>query len=152
MVLWQRVAAVHAYDEWVTGPDVPLDRLHRLRIAAKRLRYALEFLEEVLGEEAGEAINGIKALQDHLGDLQDAVIASGLLRDFLTWGTWGHDESSKSRVPLPREPVVAPGVATYLAARQTELQRLLETFPQAWQPVHSSHFNRLVASATGPLS
>jgi len=152
VVIYERLAGVLAYDEWVTRPDVPLERLHRLRIAAKRLRYTLEFFREVLGPEAEVLIKEIKGLQDHLGDLQDAVVASGLLRDFLTWGTWGHAQARGKEVTFPTAPVVAPGVATYLAARQIELQNLLDTFPQAWARVHAGDFSRLVAAALAALS
>jgi CHAD domain-containing protein len=151
VAVYQRLAAVQAYDEWVTRPDVPLERLHRLRIAAKRLRYTLEFFQEVLAPEAKGLIKEMKRLQDHLGDLQDAVVASNLLRDFLTWGTWGHAQAQKKKAPLPVEPVVAPGVAAYLAARQTEIQHLLETFPQVWAYFQSPEFSRSVVLAVAPL-
>ena len=149
--VYQRLAAVWAYDEWVTGPDVPLERLHQLRIAAKGLRYTLEFFQEVLGPEAKVLIKEIKGLQDHLGDLQDAVVASNLLRDFLTWGTWGHKGVDGQPASLPAVPVVAPGVAAYMAARQVELQRLLDTFPQVWSRVQAPEFHQLVAGALTAL-
>jgi len=142
--VYQRLAAVRAYDEWVTGPDVPMDRLHQLRIAAKGLRYTVEYFREVLAPEAEDVIDEIKGLQDHLGDLQDAVVASNLLRDFLTWGTWGHADAGPVS---PTEPIVAPGVAFYLASRQIELQRLLDTFPQAWTKIQDAAFGELVAAA-----
>jgi len=149
VAVYRRLAAFRAYDEWVTKPDVPLERLHLLRIAAKRLRYTLEFFEEVLAPETKGVIKEIKRLQDHLGDLQDAVVASNLLRDFLTWGTWGHTQAKK--VSLPTEPIVAPGVAAYLAARQIELQRLVETFPQVWTWFHGPEFSRSVAAVVSEL-
>jgi len=149
--VYQRLAAVWAYDEWVTGPDVPLARLHQLRIAAKGLRYTLEFFQEVLGPEAKSLIKEIKGLQDHLGDLQDAVVASNLLRDFLTWGTWGHRDVEGKYVSLPTVPIVAPGVAAYLTARQVELQRLLDTFPDAWAQIQSLDFRHWVAGALAAL-
>ncbi len=151
VAVYQRLAAVQAYDEWVTGPGVPLERLHRLRIAAKGLRYTLEFFQEVLAPEAKNLIKEMKDLQDHLGDLHDAVVASGLLRDFLTWGTWGHAQAGGKRVSLPTEPIVAPGVAAYLAVRQTEIQHLLDTFPQIWAHFHSPQFEQAVAVAVAPL-
>jgi len=151
VIVYQRMAGVQAYDEWVSGPDVPLERLHRLRIAAKRLRYTLEFFREVLGPEAKELIKEMKNLQDHLGDLQDAVVASNLLRDFLTWGTWGHAQAGKKMTALPSEPIIAPGVAAYLAARQSEIQRLLDAFPQVWAYFQSHDFNRSVALTVSPL-
>jgi CHAD domain-containing protein len=147
VAVYQRLAAVRSYDEWVTGHDVPLERLHRLRIAAKRLRYTLEFFEEVLGPEAKAAIKEIKRLQDHLGDLQDAVVASDLLRGFLAWGTWGRTQAKAKASRLPTQPVIAPGVAAYLAARQAELQKLLDAFPQAWARVGGPAFSELVAAS-----
>jgi len=153
VVVHQRLAAVRAYDEWVTGPDVPLERLHQLRIAAKGLRYTLEFFREVLGPETKTLIDEMKGLQDHLGDLQDAVVASNLLRDFLTWGTWGHTQktSKGGMVSLPTELIIAPGVAAYLSARQIELQYLVDTFPQAWARVQGLEFSQLVAAALAAL-
>jgi CHAD domain-containing protein len=151
VAVYQRLATVRAYDEWVTGPDVPLERLHQLRIAAKGLRYTVEYFREVLGPEAKTTIDKIKALQDHLGDLQDAVVASNLLRDFLTWGTWGRARTKKEAVSRFAEPVIAPGVAAYLAARQTELQHLVETFPQIWTRFQNPEFSQLVAAVVAVL-
>jgi CHAD domain-containing protein len=148
LLVHQRVAALRAYDGLVQGPTVPLERLHQLRIASKRLRYTVEFLEEVLAPEASKLIKMVKGLQDHLGDLQDGVVASNLLRDFLTWGTWGR---SSKRMSIPTEPIVAPGVANYLAARQVELKSLLDAFPQAWLPFQSSDFSGLVAASLAAL-
>jgi CHAD domain-containing protein len=150
VAIYERLAAVRAYDEWVTIPDPPLERLHALRIACKRLRYSLEYFGEVLGPDTKAVIREIVALQDHLGDLQDAVVASAILRDFLLWGTWGADVAGSSP-PTPDEPIVAPGVAAYLAAKQSELYTLVETFPQAWQQLTGSGFSRMVAEAVAVL-
>ena len=149
VILYQRLAAMNAFEEWMTGPDIPLARLHQLRIASKGLRYSLEFLEEVLGAEAKEPIKEMKGLQDHLGDLQDAVVASNLLRDFLTWGTWDHKHKPVDN-PLPAAPVVAPGVAAYLAARQAELQALPASLPRIWKRIQSPHFkHNFIAALSG---
>ncbi len=147
--VYERLAAVRAYDEVVSVPKPPPPRLHALRIACKRLRYTLEFFAEVLGPDTKALIKQIVAMQDHLGDLQDAVVASSILRDFLVWGTWGHGEG----LPAPdlAAPVIAPGVAAYLAAKQAELQHLLDTFPQAWQQLNQVEFSRMVADAVSVL-
>lgn len=147
--LYQNLATVRAYEEWLQGTGVPLQRYHQLRIASKGLRYSLEFFREVLGPEATELIERVKALQDHLGELQDAVVACGILRDFLTWGTWG--DAGGKKMPRPAEPVVAPGVAAYLAYRQTEIQELLASFPPVWQRVCGPDFVRLLASCIAVL-
>lgn len=149
VAVYDRLAHVRAYDEWVTGPDVPLERLHQLRIAVKRLRYALEFFQEVLGPEAKRVIKECKVLQDHLGDLQDAGVASNLLRDFLTWGTWGRKKSKKKS--MPTEPIVAPGVAAYLAAKHSEIEHLVDTFPEAWARFQNPEIGESIAAAVAVL-
>ncbi|HET89530.1 MAG TPA: CHAD domain-containing protein [Chloroflexi bacterium] len=151
VVIYQSLAVVQAYDEWVTRPNVPLERLHQLRIAAKGLRYTVEYFREVLGPEAKQLVDEIKGLQDHLGDLQDAVVASNLLRDFLTWGTWGAVWDEGEPVSRPTEPIVAPGVAAYLAGRQLELQHLLDTFPRVWDRIYSPEFTRSVGDVLATL-
>jgi CHAD domain-containing protein len=149
MAIYERLAAVRAYDEWVSIPDPPLARLHALRIACKRLRYTCEFFAEVLGPESKTAIKEIVAMQDHLGALQDAVVASGILRDYLIWGTWGHDPADGA--PVAESTVVAPGAAIYLAAQHTEMRRLLDTFPQAWSRIQGPAVSRLVSGAVSVL-
>ena len=144
VVIYQRLAAVRAYDEWVSIPDPPPERLHSLRIACKRLRYTLEFFREVLGPDTGALIKSIVTIQDHLGALQDAVVARGLLTDYLEWGVWGHDTASRAR---PEEAVDVPGVEAYLAAKQAELAHLLEGFPEVWRRVQEEEFSQMVAEA-----
>jgi CHAD domain-containing protein len=124
-------------------PEVSLTRYHQLRIATKRLRYTLEFFRDVLTPETEDVIKALKKLQDHLGDLQDAVVASNLLRDFLVWGTWGHQDDDAD---WPEQPILAPGVAAYLTARQVEIQEKLQTFPTLWRRFQSSDFNQRIAS------
>src|SRR5438128_2428440 len=56
---------------------------HRLRIAAKRVRYQTELLEPAFPEAAAELLERIEPLQDALGDLHDADARMPLLRRFL---------------------------------------------------------------------
>ncbi len=60
------------------------EAFHDLRKKGKRLRYALEFVSEVYGKPAGKLITPLKALQDDLGDHQDAIVAAGTLRELGT--------------------------------------------------------------------
>jgi CHAD domain-containing protein len=57
------------------------EKLHRLRIRAKRLRYELEFFAEVFPELA-KAVKATKQLQEVLGEHQDACTASARLCDY----------------------------------------------------------------------
>jgi CHAD domain-containing protein len=148
MTIYERLAVVRAYDEWVTLPDPPVGRLHALRIACKRLRYTLEFFVEVLGPDAKPVVKAVVTMQDHLGAVQDAVVACGILRDYLTWGTWGHEESAASPSDAPAD---APGVQAYLRAKEAELENLLERFPEAWHQLEGPEFRRMVAEMVADL-
>jgi CHAD domain-containing protein len=72
----QRFEQVRAYEPLVAsvGP-VPIASLHALRIDCKALRYSLEPVEPLLGDEGGEIILKLKRLQDLLGELNDAAVA-----------------------------------------------------------------------------
>jgi CHAD domain-containing protein len=150
-VVLTELANVLAYDEWVTGPEVPLTRLHQLRIAGKYLRYTLEFFTEVLGPGGKLVIHTVKGLQDHLGDLQDAVVTSGILRDFLSGEGWGRAAGKRARAEQGTDLIIAPGVANYMAYKQMELARLVRTFPQAWDPVRASRYRHTLLSLLGKL-
>jgi CHAD domain-containing protein len=150
VAVYERTAALLAYDEWVAKPNVSLKRLHRLGIAGKRLRYALEFFEEVLAPQTADLLERMRRLQDHLGDLQDAVVASELLRNYMTWGTWGNTNGTQKAKP-PKEPIVAPGVASYMAENQIALKRLLSTFPEVWAYFQSQEFKQALAVIVAPL-
>ena len=149
-VIYKRLAHVRAYDGWILKPGVPLERYHRLRIAAKNLRYALEFFNEVLEPESEAVVDHLKAVQDHLGDLQDAIVAIQKLRNFWMWGRL--DEPRKVKTgSIDALPVIAPDVARYHADKQAEIQDLLDAFPDLWQWFHSDDFSMLVAGTVSNL-
>src|SRR6185295_15841827 len=55
--LWEHYGAVRAYEAAL--PGAPVETLHALRIESKRLRYALEFFEEILDPTIGDAIQSV---------------------------------------------------------------------------------------------
>jgi CHAD domain-containing protein len=62
------------------GPAAAPDDYHRLRIAGKRFRYALEFVADVYPGETQKLVKRTVALQDLLGEHQDADVATARLR------------------------------------------------------------------------
>jgi CHAD domain-containing protein len=69
------------------GPE-PLDtELHRVRIKAKRCRYAAEAVIGIEGRPAKRFASAVAGLQDVLGGLQDSVVASAWLREAITTDT-----------------------------------------------------------------
>jgi CHAD domain-containing protein len=141
-------------------PDADLTDYHQMRIVTKYLRYTLEYFREVLEPDVEQAINELKALQDHLGALQDAVVAGTHLHNVITWGTWQHPKEEHLR--WISSPLNAPDVAAYLEFRQTECRRLVRTFAEAWARYEAvadngthhqrTHFTALIASAITALS
>lgn len=57
------------------------ERLHQARIAAKKLRYALEVERELVRSRAIRRINRLKRLQDLLGGIHDFEILIGYVRE-----------------------------------------------------------------------
>ncbi len=53
-----------------------------MRIAAKRLRYALEIVGEPLGKSGRAAESAAVALQETLGDIHDLDVVMDLIDDF----------------------------------------------------------------------
>jgi CHAD domain-containing protein len=63
-------------------PDQSADpELHRIRILAKRMRYAAEAAEPIAGKVAARCAAAAAALQDVLGDHQDSVTVQQWLRE-----------------------------------------------------------------------
>jgi len=61
--------------------DSPPEHFHDLRKKGKRLRYALEPLQEIYGKPAKKMVKLLKNMQDDLGDHQDLIVASGLMEE-----------------------------------------------------------------------
>ena len=63
--------------------DASPRRLHRVRLASKRLRYTLELFRPCYPAGLEQRIEALKKLQDSLGEVNDAVASGKLLRGAL---------------------------------------------------------------------
>jgi CHAD domain-containing protein len=126
--VWSAYESVRAYESVMRWADVPT--LHELRIAAKWLRYTLEFVREALGRDAGPVIEKVVALQDHLGWLHDADVAAGLARAFLV-------EHAGDLTELE-----SAAIGRYLVDRERTLAKLRRTVGVPWRGVSSLAFRR----------
>jgi len=73
---WKKLRdAVHELDD-----DPPDEALHAVRIRAKRARYAAEAVAPAVGNAAKRFASAVEAVQEVLGDHQDAVVAGQWLR------------------------------------------------------------------------
>lgn len=77
---WKRVRTrLAAADEAPTAGERD-ERLHEVRKAAKRARYAAEALTPLYSGEAKRFAKAVKGIQSVLGDHQDSVVTQGVLR------------------------------------------------------------------------
>jgi CHAD domain-containing protein len=136
-----RYEAVRAYE--VVLPGAPLTTYHMLRIECKRLRYALEFFRDVLGEGAPALIKEVVGMQDLLGELQDAHVAELLLQEFLN----EHRRKHKKQDPAPR----LEGVELYLEAQRAIQAELVGRFPAPWTSLTGLDFRRALGMALAAL-
>jgi len=97
------------------GPEPPDTDLHHVRILAKRVRYAAEAFNPVVGRDARTFAKRVAAVQTVLGDHQDAVVCA----------TW-------LRTLAPTLPMRARHIANQLAAAETEAAR---RHREDWLPV-----------------
>lgn len=135
--IWAAYEGVRAYEPVLRWADVTT--LHDLRIAAKWLRYTLEFVREALGRDAGPVIEKVVALQDHLGWLHDADVASGLARQFLVEHAGDLSELESA------------AIGRYLVDRERELARLRRTVGVPWRGVSSLTFRRALGRLVAGL-
>jgi CHAD domain-containing protein len=76
----RRAKAAFALEKAATAPDAPAE-LHRMRIAIKRVKYALEVFLPVLPQGAVEAYKPISDLQELMGLVHDTDVMTGVLRE-----------------------------------------------------------------------
>lgn len=111
----------------------PPEAYHLLRIEAKKLRYALEFVGNGLyGKPALEFSARVTALQDLLGLHQDAYVAIDMLEEL----------ASSAGRRLPPETLMAMGM---LAERyRTQAQELRARFPAVYRQLRGTEWKKLL--------
>jgi CHAD domain-containing protein len=142
-LIYNHLASVRAFEKILQTARI--EQLHALRIEFKKLRYTVEFFREVLGEQAKAVIDDLKKLQDHLGDLNDAEVATRILREFLD--NW--DARQSERTLDERQNPEA--IFAYLTARHAERHRLIVTFGEMWVYFNRDEFRHNLALAVSVL-
>lgn len=135
--IWMAYEHLRAHEAILGWADIPA--LHAVRIDAKRLRYTLESFREVLPPATSELISRVTALQDHLGELNDADIAAHLAREHLM--------SSGPRLSAASQAVVA----AYLAGREGIVASLRRSLSTRWRPVTTPATRRMLAGIIAAL-
>jgi CHAD domain-containing protein len=122
-----RFCAVNEYGAILV--EANFDQLHALRVDAKKLRYVIEFFVEPLGSKAENLIGQLKILQDHLGAMNDAVVACSLVGEYVL-GKVEKDQVAND----------------YLLFRKKEADDLVGAMPVIWGAFNPPEFRRTLLS------
>lgn len=133
-LVMERYEQVRAYEPIIA--TAPLTTYHMLRIDCKRLRYALEFFQKLLGPNAPGVIKQVTAMQELLGAMQDAHVAEGVIAEFLA------QEAGRKK-----KPATHLGVEAYLETQRQIQQDLLGQFEPLWAVLTGLEFRRDLGSA-----
>jgi len=127
-MLYAHYEVLRSYDR--NGLPEDEASLHAMRIAGKRLRYALELIGDIVGERLSDLLQPLINFQDHLGALNDVSVARGLLTPHIAHST---------------------AVTEYLAARETEWATLRAELPECWSVLASADYRRHLLAVIGDL-
>jgi CHAD domain-containing protein len=108
-------------------PDPPAESLHRIRILTKRTRYAVEAVDGLGFPRSRTLGRRLTDLQDHLGRLNDHVVAEAWLRQ------------NGPEVDDPNDAFLAGELA---AAVRHETDRLVQTWHEPWDRVDRGSLRR----------
>ncbi|MDY0267359.1 MAG: CHAD domain-containing protein [Methanimicrococcus sp.] len=141
-ILHQKAADVTAYHEWMNGPYILTDKLHRLRIAAKNFRYTLDFFKSCLGDASAQLIKEFKEVQDILGDFHDAVVAIFEIEVYVKkiedLRPEKEEESQKAEMSIRL-------LNEYKKYREQEMEDLLFVFHDKWEKMDRRFFNEKIS-------
>ena len=112
---------VQRYSEVLDNATIPL--LHALRIDCKKLRYALEFYQEILPAKVAAAIPRLTTLQDHLGEMHDASVSIALVDAFV----------QEQDIDQENQPAVWRACSTFRKICRDEVSQRVKTFPSLWK-------------------
>lgn len=114
-----------------------IKRLHKLRIAGKHLRYAIELFAPHFGESLKPFADGIKEMQTHLGDIHDCDIRIDEIRTHIP---------PKRRKPNPKnqKPPAAAWLLSQFVRRRTKAYR---DALELWSKWETDRFSEKLAGA-----
>jgi CHAD domain-containing protein len=133
-----RFERVLAY-ELVVDANAPAPVLHRLRVAIKKLRYAVDFFEDAMVPAARRIDTLLARAQDELGELHDHTVALERIEAFRRARSTRRKGANGKIKMRKLEPL--------RAAEDEDAERLLAAFHRDWAAITSSWFRTAVFGA-----
>jgi CHAD domain-containing protein len=131
VLIHEHLARVRAYDSLMS--DVDESDLHALRIECKRLRYLLTAFESVLGSPAKAFIDHLKAMQEHLGIINDTAVS----RQFFT--------TMLEEIELNQ--AAQQAIESYITSIDQKHEHFIETFGPTWTQFNTRRVQRQLSDA-----
>ncbi|MCJ7621947.1 MAG: CHAD domain-containing protein [Anaerolineaceae bacterium] len=125
----EKLIKLTSFDELIIQPE-KVDELHKMRIAAKRLRYSMEIFLPIYASRLKPAFSIIKQTQEMLGEIHDSDVWLEYIPEFI--------EKERNRIisfygnPSPIN-LLIPGIELFQQDRMTKRIVLYENFVQKWQ-------------------
>ena len=135
-VIWDNYQAVSAFAGGLDRADVAT--LHELRIAAKWVRYTLEFVREPMGSGANELIRRVVVLQDYLGDIHD-LHAAAVSADAYATGAVALTGPTTS------------AIGRFVGYQEARVERLRRRVEPSWEGVADAGYRRRLGRAVARL-
>ena len=107
-----------------------IEELHQMRIAAKRLRYALEIFSDLYDAKTDFVLDITRQVQQYLGEIHDADVWISFLPQFMEREIKQIEKFYGYRSPFSR---LRPGIEFLIANRKEERTRLYLHFLDDWK-------------------
>ena len=135
--IWSRFEGLVGWRPILETAD--LDTLHELRLQVKRLRDLLQVVNPVTGAATAAIAESLVDLQDALGAMNDAAVASAWLRDYLT------------ALPATVETGEVAAIERFALMLEERIAVARARVPAAWRRVTGSDGRRRVARLIGGI-
>lgn len=130
-----------AYEAWVADPSAGRE-LHEMRIAAKRLRYAMEIFDPLRQGRLGDYTETIKGFQQVLGELHDCDVWMDILPAFL--------EEQRQIMSAETFGRIAPGLQALLHDRKARREERYKTFHRNYRAAQANGFWKHLLATLNP--
>lgn len=120
--------------DWADAMHDPANvyELHAMRIAAKRLRYTMEFFVPCFPREFAAALKTVEEIQERIGAIHDCDVIIPLLEKTLKKEMKREHKQAMRKGGGPPRFLAAEGLAPLIAARKNDRDRLYADFVTFW--------------------